>query len=508
MTLRAGDIGLLFMPGGPYWVDLAATVTPPPATGVVPNLVVGYVDSDGARHTTTVVDNVTTITGKAPFSVEFLGHGSVSEQADSDTADEAFWNLGFLFNYGENLGTTWSLSGLSRDTDRGIPVTAHTYTTVGTHQARMTCRDSAGNQSFIRVNVVVTDPGAGVNMTSGVIPTWVSGTTYNAPAGGTWGATNFGGLHDIIIRKTGAGADPVFGTVTLQGDAVTSGGAQTRAAGIRFVGCDVANVTFGSAGFDYCSFIDGRVRMLTLPYMTYYADQAAINGVDQAANTRMARGLFLQNTGELNDSGAGYVFIGDCRSMHLKNVYSRKTTTAQHNIRGTFKNSSFRHCLLNNSVSGSVSYWKFQGWPCTLNLNLPTYRGDVDPWPDNDTVATGSGGRRLGLACSHVAVVDCAMGLVGSDQPDANAGFGPENNDVDAAEGSEMAGFEYCNWYWPTNWYTIDLSGRGLGRRDCKLDAGAGADVSVAAGTNHPNRTPIGWEGPYYITGTRPVVIP
>lgn len=504
MFFKRNTLGIIIHNGLLATVALAGG--PAPST-VTPNLVVGYVDSSGVAHETTVVDNVTTITGKAPFSVEFLGYGSVSQQADSNTAEKAFWDLGFLFNYGENLGTTWSLTGLAKDTDRGIPVTAHTYTTVGTHQARMTCRDSAGNQAFVRVNVVVTDPGAGVDMTSGVIPTWVSGTTYNAPAGGTWGATNFSGLHDIIIRKTGAGADPVFGAVTLEGDAQTSG-TQVRAAGIRFQNCDVAQVQWFGAGMSYCSFVGGRVRMVSLPYMMYYADQAAIGTAALAANTKIARGLFLQDTGELNDSGAGYVMIGDCRSLHFKNVYSRKTTSAQHNIRGTYRNSSFRHCLLNNSVAGSVSYWKFQGWMATLNLNLPTYRGDMDEWQDNDTVATGAGGRRLGLPCSHVAVVDSRMGLSGSDQPAANAGFGPENNDVDAAEGSEFAGFEHCSYVWTNQWYTLDLSGRYLGRRDVKLTDGAGAEINVAAGVNHPNRTPIGWEGPYFTTGTRPVVVP
>jgi hypothetical protein len=202
------------------------------------------------------------------------------------------------------------------------------------------------------------------------------------------------------------------------------------------------------------------------------------------------------------------VLIGDMRGLHLKNVTSVKASAGNHNIRGTYAYSSFRHCLLNNTVAGSVSYWKFQGWECTLNVSLPTLKGTPDAWPSTDMVVTGVGGRRLGLPSSRVAVVDCHMGLTGSDQPDANAGFGPENNNAEPAQGCELAGFEYCNWFWPTSWYTIDLSGRALGRRDCKLDDGAGGDVSVAAGVNHPNRTPDGWDGPYYTTGTRPVVVP
>lgn len=508
MFFKIGTTGITIDVSGLLSIDLSGS---PPASTVTPAMTVGYVDTSGNRQWTSVVDNVTTISGTAPFSVEFYGGQSVSEQTDSDTADEAFWNLGFLINYGENLGTTWSNTGLPVDTDRGIPMFAHTYTTAGTHQARMTCRDSAGNQAFIRINVVVSAPGAGTDMTSGVIPTFTSNTVYNAPAGGTWGniTNQLNGLHNIIIRKSGTGADPVFGEVSLD-NRNEPNTAITRTRGVRFLNCDVASVTWGNVGHDYCSFVGGRVRVLAPPNMFYAADQVIAQGMtsQQAQNVRMARGLFLHNTGQLGDSGAGYVIIGEMRGLHMKNVTSVKASTGNHNIRGVFAYSSFRHCLLNNTVAGSVSYWKFQGWECTTGVSLPANKGTPDPWPSTDMVVTAAGGRVLGLPSTNVAVVDCDMGLTGSDQPDANAGFGPENNNVEAAQGCELSGFEYCNWFWTTNWYTIDLSGRALGRRNCKLNDGAGADVDVAAGTNHPNRTPDGWDGPFYTTGSRPVVVP
>jgi len=510
--VRLGEIGLLLKTV--QAVNLGAAPPPPPPPpppgSVTPAMTVGYMDSSGNRQWTTVVDNVTTISGTAPFFVEFYGGDSVSGQSDSNTPEEAFWNLGFLMNYGESLGGNWSLSGRPRDTDRGIPVFGHTYTTAGTHQARLTCRDSAGNQAFIRVNVVVSAPGAGVDMTSGVLPTFADNTVYNAPAGGTWPAISgqLNGRRNIIIRKTGSGADPVFGTVTLDGRNEPNT-TITRTGGIRFLNCDVAQITCGNVGFDYCAFVGGRVRQINLPPMLFSANEifAQSRTALQASNVRMIRGLMLQDTGTLDESpAAGYNMIGEGRGFHFKNVASIKTSTAQHNIRGVFAYSSFRHCLMRNTVAGSVSYWKFQGWGATNGSNTP------DEWQADDTVVNYAAGRVLGLPSTRVAIVDCQMSQAGDPNPSANAGFGPQNNLPESPEGCELSGFEYCNWAQTSNWFTIDLSGRNLGRRDCRLNLGAGGDVSVASGTNHTvfpaGRIPPGWGGPYYDSGTRPVPVP
>jgi hypothetical protein len=504
-----GNFGVVLSSAGLRSFSFVEAPTPP-LGGLTSALTAGYVDSSGNRQWVSVVDNVTTISGTAPLFVEFFGGDSVSEQSDSNTTDEAFWNLGYLMNYGEGLGGNWSLSGRPRDTDRGFPVFAHTYTTAGTHSARLTCRDSAGNQAFIRVNVVVSAPGAGVDMTTGVIPAFASSTVYNAPAGGTWGdiTSQLNGLHNVIIRKTGAGADPVFGSVSLDGrNEPTS--AITRTRGVRFLNCDVASVTWGNVGFDYCAFVGGRVRQVAPAPMEYFRDQIAVLSMPdlQASNIRMVRGLMLQDTGQMGDeNGDAYVLIGEMRGLHLKNVNSVKGTSTNHNIRGMFAYSSFRHMRLNNTAS-SVSYFKFQGWACTGGVNLPTLKGTPDPWRDDEMVIDSVTRRPLGLPCTRVAVVDCQLGASGGVTPVANAGFGPQNNDLEPAEGAELAGFEYCNWIQTSTWYSMDFTGRHIGRRDCFLNLGAGDAVGVTAGVSHPNRTPDGWGGPYYTTGTRPEVV-
>jgi len=508
-TYEISGLTLAIRQGGAFYRASAAPA-PAPSGAITPALTVNYTDTSGNPQNTSVIDNVTTITGVAPFPVFLNAYGFVSTTTDANTSDKAFCTIEYLFEFGENRGTTHSTTGLSTDTERGGPVASYAYETPGTYQLRVWGRDSAGNQNYIRLNVVVTAPETGVNMTSGVIPTFASNTVYNAPANGTWGDINYqlNGLHNVIIRKSGAGADPVFGTVSLD-NRNEPNTAITRTRGVRFLNCDIANLTYGNVGFDNCAAINGRVRVLTLQNMYSAADQLIVQNrtAQQAQNVRMARGLLLQNTGQLLDSGGGYVLIGEIRGLHLRGISTNKTTSGQHNVRGVFKESSFRNCLFDNTVvtgeSRGVSYLKFQGWECTAGPNVP------DAWPSTDMVVSGAGGRRLGLPLSQVCVSDCVMGLSSSVQPVANIGVAPENNILnDPAQGCELFRLDHCVTPWTDQWYTVDLSGRYLACRDYRLNNGAGALLQVGENTAHPNRTPTGWNGPTYIGAALDAVVP
>jgi hypothetical protein len=199
------------------------------------------------------------------------------------------------------------------------------------------------------------------------------------------------------------------------------------------------------------------------------------------------------------------------RGLHLKNVRCLATTSAQTNVRGIYAFSSMRHCVFVNTAT-KVGYNKWQGQEATLNYVNGVNRGVPDTWTDDDAamvfVSVGNG-RTFGLPATQHAVVDCQYGESGSVVPTANGGWGPENNvSGDPAMGCELSAMEHCKWFQPAAPANIDISGRWLGVRDCRINNGAGAAVGVNAGTVHPNRTPIGWEGPYYTTGDRPVVVP
>lgn len=501
---------------------------PAPSSGITPAMTVGYMDTSNVRHWDSVTDGVTTITGVAPFLVEFFGGDTRSEETDADDDVGAWWNIGYHIDYGEALGGTWSRSGRPKDTDRGGPMFAHTYTTAGTFECRMTCRDSAGNQAFIRVNVVVTMPEVDVVMTSGVIPTWTDNTVYGAPAGGTWGDFNTNGRSNIIIMKTGEGADPVFGIWTVDGRNETNA-VINRTNGVRFWNCDVARMTCGNVSFDYCGVVGGRLRTIALPGMQYSRDQLIENNrtAQQAANVRMLRGMFLHDCGEVNPvAGTDYVQIGEGRGCHWKNVWARRTDVVgvqtEHNLRGVYAYSSFRHVLFTCETTAFRSFNKFNGWDCILGVDLtdsgggiPVANGVPDEWQADDTLVemvpdapTAGTARRRGLPSSRIALSDNVYGSAADGEPEANVGAGPENNDaLQPGQGAELVSHEYSIWYRTTITYNASYTGRGVGMRECYFNMGAGSAVGISAGTDHPRRTPDGWEGPYFTSGSRPVVV-
>ncbi len=503
MFLKIGTTGLIISAGMLATVPVDAAPEP---SGITPVLTAEWVDTSGVLHTTEVIDGVTTISAVVPFSVEFSAIGTVSTLEDSNTVAKGAHALGFHYHFGEETTETWATTGQPKVIQRGPPVAGYVFRETGTKQVVLKIRNSAGAQEQIRCNLVLSAPGAGTNMTSGVLPTFVSGGVYNAPAGGVWPdiTSQLNGLHDIIIRKTGSGADPRFGEVSLD-NRNEPNFPITRSSGIRFLNCDVARVKFGNVGFDGCAFVGGRVRALELYNMYSAAEQliAQSRTAQQAQNVRMARGLFLHDTGEMNDSGGGYVVIGEMRGLHVNGAVMRKTSTAQHNTRGVFMNTTFSNCLITNSVAGSVGYFKGQGWECT-NASTP------DPWPDNGMVVAVDGDglptRILGLPIWTTYCTDVIFGDSGSDQPDANGGYSPENNNPEADQGAGWCSFDFCRTVWTSTWYTFDGSGQYI-RSDYRLNMGAGAQVGTAMGVNHTNRVPPGWNGPY-AEGPRPVVVP
>lgn len=483
-----------------------------PAAGITPRLTVGYVDTDGVRHWDEVVDGATTITGMAPFLVDFFAGDSRSIAPDATDDVGAYWNLGYRMDYGESLGGTWPISGHHRDHDDGQPMFARAYTQPGTHTATLHVADSEGRQSSISLTVVVQAPPAeGVLMTSGVIPDFQNDTVYDAPAGGTWGdiGHQLNGKRNVVVRKVGEGADPVFDGVSFDGR--NSPDEQiTRSAGIRFWNCNVGRVRSGDVGYDYCGVVGGRCTGVDLPPYAYAWSEIFAQGrtQQQAENIRYLRGLFLWDCGELNeDQWTGYIIVGSARGVHIVGASLAKRSGAdQHLVRGAQAYSTHRHSRLATFVS-AVSYYKLQGESCTAGNGLP------DAWREDDRVGDYATERYFGVPLHAVAVQNIVMGDAGDTQPVANAGAGAENNTSgEPAQGCELSGFEDCVYDGrTTQWYSIDLTGRGLGRRNVRLDGGAGAEINVST-TVQPNRVPGGaggpWDGPYITTGSRPVIPP
>lgn len=463
--------------------------------GLTPQLVAQYVDNSGVLQSATAdKDNTPSISGVAPFTVWFDASGSRSVSTDADDKAGAWNYMNYRFDSGEALGGTWSLTGEAKDVREGAPVCGHVFTAVGTHTFTLTVRDSEGRQGFITMTVDVTAPAAGTTITAGTSwPTWADGTVYNLNAGSDYtsmGTINLSGRRNILIRKTGSGADPIVGTIRLDTrDVVGTAASRTRAC--RTLNVNVNEIQESSIGSLYCGVIGGRLGSYEPASAQYYWENEATTQIEKN-NICRTRGFAFWDCGEVNSNGTTYVYIGEGIHMMARNVDFNKTagTDSAHVLRGWFNGFDLR-CNRFRSAVDFMSYNKIQGAD-----NGSTF----DAWPEDDTYGVWNGAMYRPI-CRHVVLEHNIYGAVGSDNAaGTNIEVMPENNDAAADQALELHSIAHNRWY-VSSWVGMNNSfdGRNIYYRDNKLNLGAGTETPYSF-SSRTNRIPPGWEGPYVNT--------
>lgn len=506
-------------------VDVFSGVeNPPPSGDVSPALVVEYVDASGVRHTTSVVDGETSITGVAPLLVQFDASDSRFPTAyaaqGSITDEEAYAYLmgGYRMSYGEGSGT-WTYpvgSAYPRDEDTGPPVFTHIYRTAGTHTARLKVRDALGNENTISLSVVVSAAPSATHIpvSAGSWPTRVSGTRYTLDAGGdyrSFGTLDTGGLHNIIFEKVGEGTDPRIATFSPDGrskfDATEP--LEYRTANIRFINIDINHLSGGQRGYDYVGVIGGMLRRYSGGGQTYLWHEGSNNN---RGNVRYPRGLFLEDTELRNEGGDGFIMFDDIRSLHVRNcvlrhVVNGESTYLMMRVYGAYH--TFRNCLWTMDVNAGSANGLPIGQLAIHGLS------PVQVWRDDDRTGPIDGtanNQSYGYVSEKQVVHHCQFYESGSFLTNAVASVGGGNPFGSNLVYPRLGGWEDCV-FWPSGdvaitIQTASLRGQYMYWRNIKRNMGAGSDISW--NTNPPN-SDVGdnttYHGPYFgeTTNTRPV---
>lgn len=471
--------------------------------GLTHSITVEYVDGSGVLQTATATpDTPASITLPLGSPLWRDATACRSVETNADTEGEAWMALGHRFDSGEALGGTWSLTGAAKDVVTGAPVACHVYTTAGTFTHRHWVRDSTGRQSFADITVTVPALSAGTDIaTGGSWPTWTSNTVYNLAAGtdhSAKGAINLTGLHNVVIRKTGAGADPIVSSITLHATG-RSTTAQTRTRGCRTIGIDVGSVDEGRMGSLYFAVVQGRCRRYE-PAATQYFWENEASTQTEKDNIRFARGMTLWDCGEINSNSTNYVSIDTAKNFTARNVDFRKTTgdSGQHVFRGWFEGLDLQYSRFRSSVNAS-SYSKITGAD-----NGTTF----DNWPSDDKLGVWNGALYRPV-CRKIVLAHNIYGASGNTEPSAqDIEICPENDDAPSPDQAiELASLEDNVWYISsaTN-VNAYFGGRYIQRYNNKANLGAGGEMSYVDGTRY-NRVPVAYQGPYG-TSQRPVVVP
>jgi len=439
--------------------------------------------------------------GTAPLAVHFDSVGTTSTASGTDT----FRQVTYAYDFGDERGQKWSVSGLPKNTQTGGPLAAHVFDVAGTYNVSVRATDAAGNVSTASVSITVQDPNAVyagaktvcISMTADFsgCPSGAaqqsklpSGTGWNGKRWLLHAGQDFSSLGRIDIQdgnvgvqvaSFGSGAKPVVNSVgvgdfrpataTFASDIVIMG-LQTKGEVAQAIGKRVLfykNDLSGDAGF---RFGDLGGWGLYDPYRSVPTSQF-YNPTEL---------FFVENTSTGNTTtNGGNAFGWGARMAWMGNDFG---VTTYHNLRVTQSYKSFygHNRLRGISSTGGYHAFKLHGCAQTSNCLDKTY---------NDSMVASSGGWP-----SQYNVVANNEFSSAQDNNGWVTMFGPENDTY--AEGVLDMVVENNRYVHPQSWQTdLLMTGRNFTYRgNARVDGSAPSYLF----NQHGGGLPTNWKGPYY----------
>lgn len=499
---------LAVLSAGAFWKNSSESPPPPPppgpggsVDGLTHTITLEYVDSSGNLQSVTATpDTPASITLPLGSPIWRDATASRSVETNANTEGKSWMALGHKFDSGEGLSGTFSLTGASKNIVVGPGIAGHVYVTDGTFTHTHVLKDSANRQSTAIITITVPALPAGTDIAvGGSWPTFASNTVYNLAAGtnhSAKGDIDLTGLHNVVIRKTGSGADPIISGINLHTTG-RSNVAQTRTRGCRTIGIDVGSVNEGRMGSLYCAVVQGRCRRYE-PAATQYFWENEASTQNEKDNIRNSRGFALWDSGVIESNSTNYVLIHVAKNLIARNVDFHKTTgtASQHVFRFWGDGLDFRYNRFRSSVA-TMSFNKITG----------ADSGDTtNSWPANDTMGVWNGALYWPV-CDRIAICGNIYGAAGSTLPSGqDIEMCPENDETGSPDQPiQRTALEDNVWQQATTsgadaWF----GGRYINYVNNKVNMGTGGEISYTNGVRY-NRVPIAYQGPYGFSA-RPVI--
>lgn len=488
---------------------------------VTASWVVEYVNTSGVVTRTDITSGSTSITGIAPFCVQYDGTASRSVRTDADTEDEAALNLGGYVHHDEATLSAWTWAGahstLDPDEEYGPFVFNWCYEEIKSHTVTLRLKDMGDSQATTTLTVVTTDPlsqtTTNITATTGAWPTLSNSNTYTLARGSDYtarGVLNTAGLHNVTIVATGSGADPIIaGFKPEPGELLDTAPPYTRAKNVRLWNIDTAYMTAGPRGWDYSGAVGGRVRSVRADSTNFW--YGAADTANERANVRAARGYALWRTGKnrTTDNGCDseYNIISDgIRGLMAKGVDFEKDNPAtycssggsyEHIIRGLYTYATIKNSHLWTS-DGTVTYLKTN----------PASADTRTAWQTDDTLGDTSG-TAYGLDVKYFVIQNNQMGDA-SDSSEGGISLAPQNDDDPPGDEGVWNSYAEDNHWYQSSSVTIglDMGGKNVGVRGNKYSNGAGGGITYGSDSRYLAKIPSGYDGPYMREGTNTRPLP
>lgn len=470
--LRNGDIGLLFLTGGPSAVDLSASVDPPPSGNITVSLVASRVS------------------GPAPLAVHFSAIGTTTSIAG---VTDPFRQLLYTFDYGDVDAGTWPISGGSKNSDASGPLAAHVFEQPGTYVVRCT-GSRGGSSNYGEVTITVTDPDtvyAGTNTvyispsgnyagapagaeTRTTMPTIASGKRYMLRRGESHGALNIPhGTVGTQVVAAGSGAKPAVSSIQIGTVAQPPDASFPRDITISDLACS------------------GEINQSSA------ASRVLLHNIDQTGTSTITLGSAL---GYYADPSRYGPTMPNLREMFVVGCYSRGNTT-DFGFTGDMIQSAMLGCDFMTAGQHTARVWGAHQAVISHNALRGVSAGGGRHAlkmhsSGTDTFVLGSTVGDTSTWATRYVVVYKNLFSDATDNNSFSAVFGPQN--AESAEPLEDVIAE-ANVFARGSAFVSDLqmSGRRMTYIGNTLLVGGGAADVTAPGL-HSGGLPVDWRGPYF----------
>ena len=415
---------------------------------------------------------------------------------------DTFREITYSYDFGDERGQTWAVSGKAKNTQSGGPVSAHVFDTAGTYVVKVRATDASGAYSDASVTVTVSnaDTFYATTKTICVSPSnnytgCPSGAAQQTsmPSGTGWNGKrvllhrgeSFGdiGIQDgnsaVQVGAYGTGAKPIVASV---GVGTWRPSSTAFASDITVMDLESKNGMQQSIG-NRVLFLRNKVRTtgnglsMTFGQLDYWYRGDSYRVVSQSAFYNAREIFFVENDAvNANNSDASYGVWGDgSRVALLGNRYGNQT---MHSVRI----SACNKCVIeHNEVQGISS----DGIRHALKLHGMGLNAYADG-SINDTSGVG------GWASSQVVIANNLFGNA-SDNNAWTVATSPQNDQY--AEGVEKLIIEGNRFVRGKSTSTDAVAGgRMIATRGNSVVSGA----AVTTGIGHDGALPTAWKGPYY----------
>jgi hypothetical protein len=424
----------------------------------------------------------------------------------------AFHDLTYEFNFGDNSGQTWGLSGESKNTQSGGPLAAHVFELPGTYSVRVRVQAPNGQTHEATVSVTVQDAAAYYAGTRTVCVS-TSANYAGCPSGAAQQTTLPSSLDGkrILLRR---GESFAAISVLHQDDGVQVGaygtGAKPR----------VSSVQIGA----------GRATTADFPDDITVMDLDIINGIEQTASA--SKLLILRN--DLDDPGNtvnNSIVIGGAigywattsdphRVVPLNAFYNpREIFVVENRVIGSTEGddvplanlhgSGSRIALLGNDFGRAsqhtvrlynahktvIAHNALRGMSSDgIRHSLKLHSGGLGTYNDNYAISGST------WAASQIVIANNLMG----DPADNNSwtvAIRPQNADVNSGEGIEDVVVENNRFARgsQTNTDVVLVARRATTRGNTRTVQGQSVSIGVHQSSASYPMLPQAWRGPYFV---------